>query len=164
MFPALFKDPPIPFVSKTKKVESDGMQADKTEYIKLDFFVEPENPASHYSKEFLIFKDGCPEEWLMGYLHVEVMMPLREPRERVKIILTSLKKRALTQFDYHLGRRLTDEDSEIPDHEQLEIVIRNLGLDYISRRVLRVQRYFMRRCLFMGPPTIFFSKAICGKT
>ena len=39
------------------------------------------------------------------------------------------------------------------DHELLELVIRDLGLDYISRRAIRVQKYYMRRFLFMGPTT-----------
>jgi hypothetical protein len=61
MLPALRETPPIPFVSRAKKVETEGVEVDKTKYIKFDFFVDPENPASRYSKEFLIFKDGCPE-------------------------------------------------------------------------------------------------------
>ena len=94
MLPALHENPPIPFVSRTKKVESDELEVDKTEYIKFDFFVDPENPAYRYYKEFLIFKDGCPEKWikwLMGNRDIEVMMPLREPGERVKMIRTLLK-------------------------------------------------------------------------
>ena len=156
MLPALHENFFITFVSKTKKAESDGMVLEKTEYIKFEFFVDPENPASCYSKEFLIFKDEFPEEWikwLMGHCNIEVMMPLREPGERAKMIRTLLKGQALAQFDYHLGRRLNSEDSETPDHELLEIVTRDLGLDYISRRAIRVQRYYMRRCLFMGPST-----------
>jgi hypothetical protein len=43
------------------------------------------------------------------------------------------------------------EDIELPDHDLLELVIRNVGLEYISRRAIRVQKYYMRRCLFMGP-------------
>jgi hypothetical protein len=114
------------------------------------------HPASQYFKEFLIFKDGCPEEWikwLMGYRDLEVMMPLKETSERFKMLCTLLKGRALAQFDYHLGKRLCAEDIELPDHEMLELVIRDLGLDYISRHAIRVQKYYMRRCLFMGRTT-----------
>ena len=156
MLPALRENAPISFVSKTKKVESDGMETDKTDHIKFDFFVDPENPASRYSKEFLIFKDGCPEEWikwLMSYHDMEVMMPLREPGERVKMLRTLLKGLDLAQFDYHIGRRINAEDSEIPDHELLEVVIIDLGLDYISRHTIRVQQHYMRICLFIGPST-----------
>jgi hypothetical protein len=64
MLPALQENPPIPFVSRIQKIETEIMEVDKTEYIKFDFFVGPENPASRYSMEYLIFKDGCPEEWI----------------------------------------------------------------------------------------------------
>jgi hypothetical protein len=61
------KPPPIPFVSKVKKVDKvDGPGADKSEWIKLDFLMDPDNPASgsNYSRQFAIFKDGCrvPED------------------------------------------------------------------------------------------------------
>jgi hypothetical protein len=78
----------------TKKVETEGMEVDKKEYIKFDFFVDPENPVSWYSKEFLIFEDGCPEEWLKwlrGYSNLEVMMPLKETSEWTKMIWLLLK-------------------------------------------------------------------------
>jgi hypothetical protein len=45
------------------------------------------------------------------------------------------------------------EDFEVADHELLELVIRDVGLDYISKRASRVQKYYMRRCLFMGSNT-----------
>jgi hypothetical protein len=64
MLPALRENPAIPSVFRAKKVETEGVEVDKTEYIKFDFFVDPENPASRYSKEFLIFKDRCPEYWI----------------------------------------------------------------------------------------------------
>jgi hypothetical protein len=62
MLPALRETPPINFVSRAKKVETEGAEVDKTEYIKFDFFVDPENSVSRYSKEFLVFTDDCPEE------------------------------------------------------------------------------------------------------
>jgi hypothetical protein len=38
--------PPIPFVSKVKKVDKvDGTDADKYEWIKLKFLMDPDNPA-----------------------------------------------------------------------------------------------------------------------
>jgi hypothetical protein len=42
--------PPIPFVSKVKKVDKvDGPDTDKSELIKLEFHMDPDNPASKYS-------------------------------------------------------------------------------------------------------------------
>jgi hypothetical protein len=38
--------PPIPFVSKVKKMDkADGPDADKSEWIKLEFLMDPDNPA-----------------------------------------------------------------------------------------------------------------------
>jgi hypothetical protein len=37
--------PPIPFVSKVKKADKvDGPNADKSEWIKLEFLMDPDNP------------------------------------------------------------------------------------------------------------------------
>jgi hypothetical protein len=54
------KNTPIPFVSKVKKMDKmDGPDKDKSEYIKLELLVDPDNPASNYSRQFAIFKDWC---------------------------------------------------------------------------------------------------------
>jgi hypothetical protein len=39
----------------------DGSDADKSDWIKLEFLMDPDNPgsASKYSQQFSIFKDGC---------------------------------------------------------------------------------------------------------
>jgi hypothetical protein len=39
----------------------DGPEADKSEWIKLELLMDPDNPAfgSNYSQQFAIFKDGC---------------------------------------------------------------------------------------------------------
>jgi hypothetical protein len=56
------ENPPIPFVSKVKKTDKvNGPDVDKSEWIKLGFLMDPDNPAldSKYSQQFDIFKDGC---------------------------------------------------------------------------------------------------------
>jgi hypothetical protein len=45
------------------------------------------------------------------------------------------------------------EDAKLPDNDLLELVIRDIGLEYIPRRAIRVQKYYMKRGLFMGPNT-----------
>jgi hypothetical protein len=55
---AVCENPPIPFVSKAKTIESLDKAAYKTEHIRLEFFLHPSNPASKYSRHFMIFKDG----------------------------------------------------------------------------------------------------------
>jgi hypothetical protein len=52
----------IPFVAKVKKMDMvNGPDKDKSEWIKLEFLMYPDNPAwdSKYSRHFAIFKDGC---------------------------------------------------------------------------------------------------------
>jgi hypothetical protein len=44
-------------VKKMDKV--DGPDADKSDWIKMEFFIDPDIPASKYSRQFYIFKDGC---------------------------------------------------------------------------------------------------------
>jgi hypothetical protein len=39
----------------------DGTDADKSECIKLDFLMDHDNPASKYSQQFSIFKDGLDQ-------------------------------------------------------------------------------------------------------
>jgi hypothetical protein len=49
-------------------------------------------------------------------------------------------------------KRLEAEDSEVPDNELIELVLRDLGLEYIPKRAICVQTYYMRqpRGLHMG--------------
>jgi hypothetical protein len=48
---------------KVKKMDKvDGSDADKSKWIKLKFLMDSDNPASKYSRQFSIFKDGCPED------------------------------------------------------------------------------------------------------
>jgi hypothetical protein len=46
---------------------------------------------------------------------------------------TLLKGQALSYFEHHLRKRLDAEDSELPDSDLLELVIRDVGLEYIPR-------------------------------
>jgi hypothetical protein len=59
--PSVHKNPPSnPFISKVKKMyKFDWPDADKTEWVKLEFLMNPDNPTSgsKYSRQFAIFKD-----------------------------------------------------------------------------------------------------------
>jgi hypothetical protein len=46
-------------------------------------------------------------------------------------------------------RRLEAEDSDVPDNELIELVLRDVGLEYIPKRDICVQKYYMRRGLYM---------------
>jgi hypothetical protein len=63
--PSVRENPPIPFVSKVKKIDKvDGTDADKSKWIKLKFLMDPDNPAFKYSRQFVIFKYGCNTQWI----------------------------------------------------------------------------------------------------
>ena len=59
----------------------------------------------------------------MGYRDLELLMPLKEPSDRTKMLRTMLKGRALSLFEYHLSKRCGGEDIEVTDEELLELVI-----------------------------------------
>jgi hypothetical protein len=149
---------PIPFVSKVKKMNKfDGPDVGKSEWIKLEFLMDPDNPASgsKYSRQFAIFKHECPEDWIkwvMAFHEIEDLMPMKEPVDKTRMFWTLLKGQALSYFEHHLMRRLEAEDSDFPDNELIELVLRDVGLEYIPKRVINVQKYYMRqeRGLYMG--------------
>jgi hypothetical protein len=49
-------------------------------------------------------------------------------------------------------RMLDAEDSDVPDNELIELVLRDVGLEYIPKRAISVQNYYMMqtRGLHMG--------------
>jgi hypothetical protein len=61
-----------------------------------------------------------------------------------------LNGQALSYFEHHLMRRLEAEDSEVPDNELIELVLRDVGLEYIPKRAISVQKYYMRQGLYIG--------------
>jgi hypothetical protein len=61
----------------------DETDTDKSEWIKLEFLMDPDNPASgsKYSRQFAIFKDGCPEDWIkwvMAFRKIENLMLMKD--------------------------------------------------------------------------------------
>jgi hypothetical protein len=106
-------------VKKMDKV--DGPEADKSEWIKLEFLMDLDKPAldSKYSRQFSIFKNGCTEEWIkwvMVFREIENLMPMKEPAEKTRMFRNLLKGQALSYFEHHLMRRLEAEDLELPDN------------------------------------------------
>jgi hypothetical protein len=59
----------------------------------------------------------------------------------------------LYYFEHNLRRRLEAEGSELPENELTELVLRDVGLEYIPKRAIRVQKYYMRRGLYMSLKT-----------
>jgi hypothetical protein len=49
-------------------------------------------------------------------------------------------------------RRLESEESDVLDNKLIELVLRDVGLEFIPKRAIRAQNYYMRqtRSLYMG--------------
>jgi hypothetical protein len=88
----------------------------------------------------------------MAFREIENLMPMKEPADKIRMFRTLLKGQAFSYFEHHLMRRLDAEDSDVPDNEIIELVLEDLGLEYIPKRAIRVKKYYMRqpRGLCMG--------------
>jgi hypothetical protein len=77
---------------------------------------------------------------------------MKEPDNKTRIFSTLLKGQALSYFENHLMRRLEAEDSDVPDNQLIELVLGYIGLEYIPKRTIWMQKYYMRqtRGLYMG--------------
>jgi hypothetical protein len=116
-----------------KKMDKvDGTEVDKSVWIKLEFLMDPDKPASKYSRQFAIFKDGCPDDWIKGVMafrEIENLMPMKEPADKTRMFWTLLNGQALSYFKNQLRKRLETEDSDVPDNELIELVLRDVGLE-----------------------------------
>jgi hypothetical protein len=140
-------------VKKTDNI--DGTDTDKSDWIKLEFLMDPDSPTSKYSRQLAIFKDGFPEDrikWVITFREIETLMPMKELADKTKLFRTILKGQALSYFEHHLMRRLEAEDSDVPDKDLIELVLRDVGLEYITKRAISVQKYYMKqiRGLYVG--------------
>jgi hypothetical protein len=68
-------------------------------------------------------------------------MAMKEPVDKTMMFRTLLKGQNFSHFEHHLSRRLEAEDSEFLDNELIELVLKEIGLEYIP---VCVQKYFMR--------------------
>jgi hypothetical protein len=81
----------------------------------------------------------------MAFREIENLMPMKEPADKIRMFRTLLKGKALSYFEHHLMRRLEAEDSDVPDNELIEQVLRELQIDleYIPKLAICVQKYYM---------------------
>jgi hypothetical protein len=94
-----------------------------------------------------------PEDWIkwvMAFREIENLMPMMDSADKTRMFRTLLKGQALSYFEHHLMKKLETGDSEIPDNEVIELVLRYLGLEYVPKCAICVQKYHMRRGLYMG--------------
>jgi RNase P/RNase MRP subunit POP5 len=89
-----------------------------------------------------------PEDWIkwgMAFREIENLMPMKEPADKTRMLRTLLKGQALSYFEHHIMRRLEAEDSDVLDNELIEVVLRDVGLEYIAKRAIHMQKYYMRQ-------------------
>jgi hypothetical protein len=75
-------------------------------------------------------------KWLMAFREIENLLPMEEPADLTRMFRTLLKGQALSYFEHHLKRRLEAEDSDVPDNQLIELVLRDVGLEYIPKRAI----------------------------
>jgi hypothetical protein len=80
----------------------------------------------------------------MAFCEIENLMPMQEPADKTRMFRTLLQGQVLSYFKHHLMRRLESEDSDVPDNELIELVLRDVGLEYIPKCAIFVQKYYMR--------------------
>jgi hypothetical protein len=103
-------------------------------------------------------KDGYPEDWIkwvMAFRENENQMLLKESADNTRMFRTLFKVQALSYFKHHLRRRVEAEDSELLDNELIELVLKDVGLEYIPKRVIHVQKYYMRWAMLIANIDIF---------
>jgi hypothetical protein len=81
----------------------------------------------------------------MAFREIENLMHMKEPADKNRMFRTLLKGQALSYFEHHLMRRLEIEDSDVPDNELIELVLRDVGLEYIPKHAIHMQKYYMRQ-------------------
>jgi hypothetical protein len=66
---------------------------------------------------------------LISFREIENLMPLKEYTDKNRMFQTLLNNQALNKLEYHLRRRLKAKESELPDNEIIERVLRDIGLE-----------------------------------
>jgi hypothetical protein len=66
---------------------------------------------------------------------------VKELADKTRIFWSLLKGQALFYFEHHPRKMSEAEDSDVPDNDLIELVLRELciGLEYIPKQVIRVQ-------------------------
>jgi hypothetical protein len=67
-------------------------------------------------------------------------MPMKEPADNTRMFRTLLKGQAMPYFEHQLRKRVEAEDSDVPDNDIIKLVLRDVGLEYIPNRDIRMER------------------------
>jgi hypothetical protein len=87
---------------------------------------------------------------MIAFREIDNLMPLKELADKTRMFWTLLKGQALSYFEKLLRKRLETEDSEVPENELIELLLRDVCFEYISKCAKRAKKYYMRRDLYMG--------------
>jgi hypothetical protein len=87
---------------------------------------------------------------VMTFHEIYNLILMKEPAEKTWMFQTLLKSQVLSYFEHHIMRRLESEDSDVPDNELIELVFRDVDLEYIPKHTIHVRMYYMRQGLYMG--------------
>jgi hypothetical protein len=118
--------------------------------------MDPDNPPSlQVILTFFYLQGRIPrgvDQLVITFHEIDNLMPLKEHADKIRMFWDLLKGQVLCYSEHHLRRRLEAEDSEIPDNELIELVLRDIGLEYIPKCAIHIQKYYMRqtRGLYMG--------------
>jgi hypothetical protein len=86
----------------------------------------------------------------MAFREIENLMPMKEPADKTRVFGILLKGQALSYFENHLQVSLEVEESGVPDNEIIELVLRDVGLEFIPKSTICRPNNYMRQGLYMG--------------
>jgi hypothetical protein len=82
---------------------------------------------------------------VMAFHEIDTLMPMKEPANKTRMFRTLLKGQAFSYFEHHLRRRVEAGDLDVRDNKLIDLVLRDVDLQYISNRAMCVQKYDMRQ-------------------
>jgi hypothetical protein len=81
----------------------------------------------------------------MSFREIEYLAPLKETAEKTRMFQILLKSQALSYFEPHLRKRLEAEDSKLTGIDLIQLVLRDIGLEYNPKHAICIQKYYMRK-------------------
>jgi hypothetical protein len=68
---------------------------------------------------------------LKAFREIENLMPMNEPADKTRMFRPLLMGQVWSYCEHHLMRSSEVEDSDVPDNELIELVLRDIDLEYI---------------------------------
>jgi hypothetical protein len=66
---------------------------------------------------------------VMAFREIEKLMPMKKYADKTRKFGTLLKGQALSYFEHRFRRRVEAEDSEVPDNDFIELMLRDVDLE-----------------------------------